>query len=291
MEVIENIDEMFKVSRALKKSSETIGLVPTMGCLHKGHLSLLEIAKKECTKVIMSIFVNPTQFSPGEDYEKYPRDFKADYEIAKNAGVDYIFYPGAKDMYNKNFKTFINVEKLSEIMCGACRPGHFRGVCTVVLKLFNIICPDIAYFGQKDYQQLLIIRRMAEDLNLKITITGCPTIREDDGLAISSRNNYLSENERKNAVILFNCLKTALELLKKGGKDLKSTGKLIQKRFEKNKFVTKVEYFDFRDAENLDEIKDLNKYFKRKPRGSILIASAVWIGNTRLIDNIIFSFN
>jgi len=291
MDVVENIDEMFEISRALRDGNEAVGFVPTMGYLHKGHISLLERSKKECTRTVMSIFVNPIQFGPSEDYEKYPRDFNSDYEIAKKIGVDYIFYPKAAKMYSKGFKTFVNVEKLEDIMCGAHRPGHFRGVCTVVLKLINIVCPDRVYFGQKDYQQLLIIKRMVKDLNLKISVIGCPTVREEDGLAVSSRNKYLSEGERKNATVLFNCLMGAVELLKRGEKNLKKISRLTYEKFKKNKFVTRVEYFDFRDSENLDEITDLNAYFIKKSKGSILIASAVWVGNTRLIDNVLFSYN
>lgn len=289
MKVIENIDEMFETSRILKKRGKTIGFVPTMGFLHNGHMGLLEQARKECSKVIMSIFVNPIQFGQTEDYKKYPRDFERDYKIAKKAGVDYIFYPHADNMYNKDFSTFIEVKQLSNIMCGAYRPGHFSGVCTVVLKLFNIVCPNIAYFGQKDYQQFLIVKKMVENLNLGIKIIGCPIVREGDGLALSSRNKYLSEPERRNAVVLFQCLNTAAELLKEGKKDLKIIKKLIQGKFAENNFVTKVDYFDFRDPENLDDIKDLDGYLKRKPEGKILIASAIWIGSTRLIDNITVS--
>jgi pantoate--beta-alanine ligase len=289
MKVIENIDEMFETSRILKKRGKTIGFVPTMGFLHNGHMGLLEQARKECSKVIMSIFVNPIQFGQTEDYKKYPRDFERDYKIAKKAGVDYIFYPHADNMYHKDFSTFIEVKQLSNIMCGAYRPGHFSGVCTVVLKLFNIVCPNIAYFGQKDYQQFLIVKKMVENLNLGIKIIGCPIVREGDGLALSSRNKYLSEPERRNAVVLFQCLNTAAELLKEGKKDLKIIKKLIQGKFAENNFVTKVDYFDFRDPENLDDIKDLDGYLKRKPEGKILIASAIWIGSTRLIDNITVS--
>ncbi len=193
MEIIEDINKMHKLANVLRIKGETIGFVPTMGYLHEGHTSLLEAAKKGSKKVVMSIFVNPIQFGPKEDFEKYPRDFEHDYEIAENFGVDVIFYPKKEEMYKKNFSTFVNVENLSNIMCGIYRPGHFKGVCTVVLKLFNIVNPHKAYFGQKDYQQLVIIKKMVEDLNLNIEIVECPTIRDNDGLALSSRNKYLSK--------------------------------------------------------------------------------------------------
>ena len=282
------IEKMFNISSALKRKGKTVGLVPTMGYLHKGHESLLVRAREECNKAVMSIFVNPLQFGPNEDYERYPRDFEGDYKIAKSNGIDYIFYPKAADMYTENFKTFVEVKKLGDVMCGKYRQGHFRGVCTVVLKLFNIIYPDKAYFGQKDYQQLLIIKKMVEDLNLKIEIVSCPTIRDEDGLALSSRNKYLTLEERKNAPEIFKCLNIAAELLKKGEKDLKEIRKKILNKLSANKFITRVEYFDFRDAENLDEIKDINDFYGKKYGGKILIAAAIWIGNTRLIDNILF---
>ena len=196
MQIIKNIKECKKIIGRLKKNGQTTGLVPTMGCLHEGHLSLVRAARQECDKIVMTIFVNPTQFGEGEDFEKYPRDLKRDTTLAENAGADYIFAPDTEEMYRKDNKTFVEVEGLSAPMCGRKRPGHFRGVATIVLKLFNITGADNAYFGEKDYQQLAIIKKMVSDLDLDIKIISCPTIREKDGLALSSRNKYLLKEDR-----------------------------------------------------------------------------------------------
>ncbi|MFA5015074.1 MAG: pantoate--beta-alanine ligase [Actinomycetota bacterium] len=282
MEILKKITECKLIVDNIKKRGLTIGFVPTMGFLHEGHLSLIRKAKKECDRIFISIFVNPIQFGPGEDFKNYPRDMKRDISLAGNAGADYIFYPTAKEMYGPDFKTAVEVKELGDIMCGKYRPGHFAGVTTVVLKFFNIVKPDRAYFGQKDYQQLVIIKRMVCDMNLDIKIAGCPTVREKDGLALSSRNKYLSAGERKNAVVLFGCLTEAKDMIKKGEKDLEKIRKTIMIKLKKNRSVKKVDYFDFRDPGTLEHIKRVNEENR-----SILAAIAVRIGRTRLIDNMI----
>ena len=277
---------MTSSSDLLKSKGEKIGFVPTMGYLHKGHISLIKKAKAECSKVLVSIFVNPIQFGPREDFKKYPRNFKRDCSFSEKAGANYIFFPSTDEMYEKDFKTFVEVQELGDIMCGKARPGHFRGVCTVVLKLFNIIKPDIAYFGQKDYQQMVIIKKMTKDLNIPVKIAECPIVREKDGLAISSRNKYLSYDERKNAVVLFQSLKLAEELIINGQKNLEIVRKAALEKLESNPFVSKIDYFDFRDKDMLQEIERIDQKATR-----ILIASAIWIGGTRLIDNILLENN
>jgi pantoate--beta-alanine ligase len=290
MEVVKKTNVIREIVTSLKREGETIGFVPTMGYLHRGHTSLMELAKKECSRVIISIFVNPIQFGPNEDFERYPRDFESDRTLSKKAGVDYIFYPDREEMYKKNFDTFVEVRKLSRIMCGKVRPGHFKGVCTVVLKLFGIINPDKAYFGEKDYQQLVIIKKMAEDLNLPVKIVGCPIIRENDGLALSSRNKYLSKEERGNAVILYQSLKFAEELINKGEREVKKIKNIATKKLITNPAITSIDYFDFRDPLTLKDFKKLGKIDNDKKPKKVLIAAAVWIGKTRLIDNIIVSY-
>ena len=286
MEIIKKSKLMVSTSELLKSKGEKIGLVPTMGYLHKGHTSLIKRARAECSKVFVSIFVNPIQFGPKEDFARYPRNFKRDCSFSEKAGADYIFFPSTDEMYEKDFKTFAKVQDLGDVMCGRARPGHFRGVCTVVLKLFNIIRPNIAYFGQKDYQQVAIIRKMTKDLNVPVEIVECPTVREEGGLAISSRNKYLSSDERKNAVVLFQSLRLAEELIINGQKNLEIVRKAALEKLESNPFVSKIDYFDFRDKDMLYEIKQIDQKAAR-----ILIASAIWIGETRLIDNILLENN
>lgn len=288
MEIIETARQMQEISQVLRKSDNIIGFVPTMGYLHKGHFSLMEKAKKDCTKVILSIFVNPTQFGEGEDYEKYPKDFDRDEKLAANAGMDYIFIPSVGEMYTKDFKASIKIKEMDSVMCGSFRPGHFEGVCTVVAKLFNITLPQRAYFGLKDYQQYLIIKKMVKDLNFPVEITGCPIVREDDGLAMSSRNKYLSKSERKNATILVECLKMALNRLKNGFTDLNRIRDIALEKFGSSPFISKVDYFDFRDSETLESINNLSSHDFKSFGSNILIACAIRIGNTRLIDNMIF---
>lgn len=280
MKIIALKSEMKKVSDNLKIKGKSIGLVPTMGFLHDGHISLIRQSKKDCDVTVLSIFVNPAQFAPNEDYNKYPRDFKRDSAIAAEEGVDYIFAPEAGEMYSKDHISYVNVEKLDRIMCGKFRPIHFKGVCTVVLKLFNIVMPDKAFFGKKDFQQLVIIKKMIKDLDLTVDIVECETVREPDGLALSSRNKYLTGQERENAVILYKTILFAESRIKSGAGNLGKIKKECMEKLKSNKFVGKIDYFDIRDPEDLTLIKKFNS-----SSGRLLIASAVYIGSTRLIDN------
>jgi len=280
MEIIALKSEMKKVSDGLKIKGKSIGLVPTMGYLHEGHVSLIRQSKKDCDVTILSIFVNPAQFGPNEDFNKYPRDFKRDSGIAAEEGVDYIFAPEAEEMYSKNHLSYVEVEKLNRIMCGKFRPVHFKGVCTVILKLFNIVSPNKAFFGKKDFQQLVIIKKMIKDLDLPVSIIECETVREPDGLALSSRNRYLTKEERENATILYETILFAESRIKSGEKNLSEIKKDCREILKSNKFVSKIDYFDIRDPEDLGEIKKLSRC-----TGKFLIASAIYIGSTRLIDN------
>ncbi len=281
MKVITGIDQTKKIVSLIKEKKLTIALVPTMGYLHQGHLSLMREAKKKADLLFISIFVNPAQFGPSEDFEKYPRDFNRDRRLAEQEGVSYIFHPDAQEMYGGDFKTFVQVEELDSIMCGQRRPGHFRGVCTVVLKLFNIIKPDIAVFGQKDYQQLAILKKMSKDLNLDVKISAMETVRENDGLAVSSRNKYLDPRQRENAPVLYKSLKAAEEALRKGF-GIQRAEKEACRLLEANDFVKGIDYLDIRDARTLGPVLD------KKNKSDILIAGAIQIGDTRLIDNIIY---
>jgi pantoate--beta-alanine ligase len=281
MKILKKISECRKAVETARKQGLTTGLVPTMGYLHEGHLSLVEAAGKQCQKIFLSIFVNPIQFGPGEDLQRYPRDLERDIDLAGKNGVDYVFYPEEGQMYGKDHLTYVNVERLAETMCGAHRPGHFRGVATVVLKLFNIIPAHRAYFGRKDYQQLVIIRKMAEDLNVDIEIIDCPTVRERNGLALSSRNKYLSARERENASVIYRVLKDSEEKLLSGKKDPETIKKEALEEFRDSPYIKKTEYFDIRDAATLEEVKTAAW------TGDIVIAAAVTIGRTRLIDNVV----
>lgn len=269
---------MSTLVKILKKEGKSIGLVPTMGYLHEGHLSLVRAAKKHVDVVVMSIFVNPIQFGACEDFEKYPRDFKRDEELATSAGVDIIFAPRAEEMYPDGYATYVNIERLTETMCGRSRPGHFKGVTTVVAKLFDIVRPEIAYFGQKDAQQAIVIKKMAEDLNMGVEIKMMPIIRESDGLAMSSRNVYLSGPERKDAAVLYGSLKKAESLVKSGVRDAKKIAGTIEESI-KAVPTAKIDYISITDTL---ELKEINKV-----SGETLMALAVFIGKTRLIDNII----
>ena len=279
MEIIKTKDEMSAVSAKLRSGGRTLGLVPTMGYLHKGHVSLIKSSQNKCDATAVSIFVNPIQFGPGEDFVNYPRDIQRDTEIALKEKVDFIFIPEAGEMYNENHLSYVCVEKLDKVMCGKFRENHFRGVCTVVLKLFNIIKPGYAFFGEKDFQQLVIIKKMVNDLDINVKIIGCETIREQDGLAISSRNKYLSEKERKNAVILHNTILFAEEEIKKRHKGCEEIKNDCLKILNLSGFIKKVDYFDFRDAQTLKDLKGIQS------RCNVLIAAAIYIGMTRLIDN------
>ena len=278
MKVISSIVEMHKTSSDLRNKGKSVGFVPTMGALHKGHTSLIEKAKKDNDAVILSIFVNPTQFTAGEDYYSYPRDIEKDKTTASDIGVDYLFLPSADEMYPEGYKTFVNVEDITEPLCGKFRLGHFKGVATVVLKLFNIIKPHRAYFGEKDYQQLLVIRRMARDLNLDIEIINMPTIREEDGLAMSSRNRYLNQKEMVSAAAIYKALKISQEMVKDSERMSKNIITEME-RVIKNEDGMKIDYISICDPDTLEDVKIIND--------RALIAIAVRIGNARLIDNCI----
>ena len=270
---------MQKLADKLRDEGKSIGFVPTMGALHEGHLSLIQRARRENDILVMSIFVNPTQFGPGEDYRRYPRPFEKDRRLAQREGVDIIFYPSVSQMYGEEYSTYVEVEGLSKLLCGMSRPGHFRGVASVVCKLFNIVKPHVAYFGQKDYQQLRIIKRMVEDLNMEVEIRECPIVREPDGLAMSSRNSYLSFQERGKALSLYRALKRGKHLIKAGNSAqdvISEIKKLIQRGPH-----TKIDYIKIVDPQNLEEVN------KIRPGRKVLVALAVWIGKTRLIDNML----
>lgn len=279
MVVIDTIDAIRKQVNEWKKEGLSVGLVPTMGYLHQGHQSLMEKAVEENDKVVVSIFVNPLQFGPKEDLAIYPRDFHRDKEICEYVGADLIFHPSADIMYNKDFSTSVNMSGLTENLCGKSRPTHFIGVCTVVNKLFNIVTPDRAYFGQKDAQQLFIIKRMVRDLNINVEIVGCPIIREEDGLAKSSRNTYLSDNERKAATVLSKSLIKAKNLIKNGISDVDSVLNIIKETIECEP-LAKIDYINIVDIDSLQNVDSIDR--------SVLVAIAVYINKTRLIDNFIY---
>lgn len=279
MRVIRKNSIMQKVADRLRKEGKSIGFVPTLGALHQGHLSLMQRASKENDILIISIFINPTQFGPGEDYKRYPRPFEKDRSLARREGVDIIFYPSVSEMYGKGYSTYVEVEKFSKSLCGLFQPGHFRGVASIVCKLFNIVKPHVAYFGQKDYQQLRIIKRMVEDLNMEVEIRECAIVREPDGLAISSRNSYLSSQEREEALSLYRALKCAKSLIKVGSSisDVVSEmEKIIQRESH-----AKIDYIEIVNPLTLEDVKTI------RPGKKVLVALAVWIGNTRLIDNML----
>lgn len=276
MRVVDNISEIRKVVESWRRSGLKIGLVPTMGYLHEGHASLIRKASEENDRVIISIFVNPIQFGPNEDLAKYPRDLNRDIDICKEAGGSIIFHPNKDEMYNNDFSTYVDINNLNEGLCGKSRPIHFRGVCTVVSKLFNIIQADNAYFGEKDAQQLAIVKRMVRDLNFDINVVGCPIVRECDGLAKSSRNIYLSDRERSAALILNKSLNISRDMIIKGEKNTDIIIQAITKNIESEK-LAKIDYVEIVDSISLKKVD--------KIEGSILVALAVFIGNTRLIDN------
>lgn len=278
MRIIHNIKNMFAYSKNVHREGKAIGFVPTMGALHEGHLSLIRQAHKENDIVVVSIFVNPIQFGPKEDLKKYPKDIERDARLCKSEGIDIIFCPDAKDIYPVNFRTYVTVEDLSDALCGGFRPGHFKGVTTVVTKLFNILNPDIAYFGQKDAQQAIIIKRMAGDLNMPLQIKVMPTVREQDGLAMSSRNAYLNKKERLDAAVLYQALTLAKNLIRLGNTGPKSIVRQMRGLINKKKSA-KIQYISIVDSNNL---KPVNKI-----KNKVLIALSVRIGRTRLIDNII----
>ncbi len=279
MKIIRSPQEMQSIASKIKRNGKKIGLVPTMGALHEGHLSLIKRALKENNVVVVSIFVNPKQFGPKEDYLLYPRPFEKDIKACKKIGADYVFSPTAVEMYPKSHLTFVNVDKLSEVLCGKSRPGHFRGVATIVAKLFNIIQPDKAYLGIKDYQQLKIIEQMARDLNFPVKIVPCPIIREKSGLALSSRNQYLSISQHNDSSMIYQSLQSARDLIKsKKVKSIEKITEILKKSILKIR-NSKVDYINAINAENIEPL-DLIKL-------PMVIAVAVWVGKTRLIDNIV----
>ena len=271
--------EVKEVIKDWKKQGYSIGLVPTMGYLHEGHGSLIKRAVEENDKVMVSVFVNPIQFGPNEDLETYPRDFDADLKMIESLGADMVFHPEPSDMYASDFSTTISVAGVSENLCGARRPGHFNGVCTVVTKLFNLSEADRAYFGQKDAQQLAVVRRMVRDLNANIEIIGCPIIREDDGLAKSSRNTYLSSEERQAATVLNKALSAGKQMVEEGEKSALTVKSRIEDIISKEP-LAKIDYVEITDWNSIEPVDIID--------GSILCAIAVYIGNTRLIDNFIY---
>ncbi|BBA70205.1 pantoate--beta-alanine ligase [Geobacter sulfurreducens] len=276
MRIIDSVADMQAFSRNARRSGKTIALVPTMGYLHDGHASLMREGRTRADILVVSIFVNPTQFGPNEDFTTYPRDLERDRHVAEAAGADVIFAPRADDMYPAGFQTYVDVEKVTLPLCGASRPGHFRGVTTVVAKLFNIVMPHTAFFGKKDFQQLAVIRRMVADLNMDLSIVGMPIIREPDGLAMSSRNAYLGPQERTNALCLNRALAAARTLFTDGERSVARLRDTVLR------IITEVpgaaiDYADFRDSETLEPVETANE--------KTLLALAVKIGTTRLIDN------
>ncbi|MFH0912848.1 MAG: pantoate--beta-alanine ligase [Candidatus Omnitrophota bacterium] len=278
MKVIRSLKEMADFSRSIHLERQAIGFVPTMGALHAGHLSLIEEARRQNDRVVVSIFVNPTQFAPCEDYKKYPRNLKLDAQLCRRKGVDVIFYPDARRMYPDNYKTYVHVEDLSDALCGKSRPGHFKGVVTVVSKLFHIIDPDIAYFGQKDAQQAIIIKKMVEDLNMRVKIKVMPIVRDKNGLALSSRNAYLDKSQRIDALVLGQALNLAGDLIRRGNKDSSDIIRKMRRLIDRKKSAS-IQYASIVDLESLKPMV--------KIKDKAIIALAVFIGKTRLIDNIV----
>jgi len=282
MEICNTIDAMRAASRDCRGAGKRLGLVPTMGALHEGHLSLVRAAKAQCDAVAASLFVNPLQFGPGEDLAKYPRDFERDRALLEREGVDFLFAPGVEEMYPAGAVTYVTVEGLSDKLCGRSRPGHFRGVTTVVSKLFNIVEPGLAFFGQKDAAQMAIIRRMVRDLNIPVRIVSCPIVRQPDGLAMSSRNAYLSAQQKKSALALYSSL---LEVQKRFAQGEHRTGPLIEagKQVFAKEPAAHLDYFEIVNPDTLDPVEGVS-------RGA-LVAVAAFVGNTRLIDNVVLGMS
>jgi pantoate--beta-alanine ligase len=278
MKVINAISEMKETRRKLRGS---VGFVPTMGYLHEGHLELARRARAENRNVVVSIFVNPTQFGPKEDYASYPRDPERDLAMLKKEGVNIVFMPSAEDMYPPRYSTWVNVEKVTERLEGAIRPGHFRGVATVVAKLFNIVQPDKAYFGQKDAQQVVVIKKMVSDLNMNLEVVVVPTVREPDGLAMSSRNVYLNPEERKAALVLYESLKLAQKLWDKGERNADVIRKQMTALIQSEPRAERIDYVSIADAETLEELDRIDR--------PAVVSLAVKIGKPRLIDNIMLA--
>ncbi|MDD7348758.1 MAG: pantoate--beta-alanine ligase [Clostridiales bacterium] len=278
MEIITTVEGVRKQVKEWRKEGLTVGLVPTMGYLHEGHKSLIDKAVAENDRVVVSVFVNPIQFGPSEDLASYPRDLERDAELCEKAGANVIFHPEDSEMYFDDFCTYVDMDDLTKGLCGKTRPTHFRGVCTVVSKLFHIVAPDRAYFGQKDAQQLAVIRRMVRDLNFDLEIVGCPIVREEDGLAKSSRNTYLNAEERKAAVVLHKGLTEGEKLLQAGEKDAAKVIAAVREVIEKEP-LAKIDYVELVDWNTLKPVNSVED--------TVLMAVAVYIGKTRLIDNVI----
>lgn len=276
--VIDQVRTMQTWSDEGRREGKRIGLVPTMGCLHEGHLSLIRLARERTDGVVVSIFVNPTQFGPGEDFEKYPRTFERDQELVEKAGGEVIFAPRVEEMYPQGFCTAVQVEGLTKGLCGASRPDHFRGVTTVVAKLLCAVKPHVAVFGQKDFQQAAVIQRMVRDLNLDVEIVAAPTVREADGLALSSRNAYLSPSERREARVLFHSLEKARERVRAGEREVSKIMKAMKSEILARP-TARIDYIEMVDAETLEPVT--------RVEGRVLVALAVRIGKTRLIDNVV----
>ena len=275
MKIVGTVKEVREQVKEWKKQGLSVGLVPTMGYLHEGHKSLMEAARKDNDKVVVSIFVNPMQFGPTEDLATYPRDLDHDAALCESVGVDLIFHPEAEEMYEKDFCSFVDMTGLTEGLCGKTRPIHFRGVCTVVNKLFNIVQPDFAFFGEKDRQQLIILKKMVKDLNIPVQIIPCPIVREESGLALSSRNKYLSEEDKVNALALSKILFNIKACFKKGITDVKALTEIAYPYLNENHSL---EYLEFRDGDDLEE--------KQVADDNTIVFIALKIGNVRLIDNV-----
>ncbi len=278
MQVATTIAEIRAWVRKTHAADKTVGFVPTMGALHVGHVSLIQAAAARCDCVVVSLFVNPTQFGPGEDFEKYPRPLEKDLAICKHSGVDAVFAPSPREMYPRENLTWVTVEKVSEPLCGRFRPGHFRGVATVCTKLFNIVGADAAFFGQKDAQQVAVIQRMVADLNMPLEIVVCPTVREPDGLAVSSRNQYLSPEERREATVIYRSLQRSAELIHAGETAVARITEQMREVLGQVPAL-RVEYVNIVDAASLEDLP--------RVRGKVLVAVAGRLGSTRLIDNVV----
>ena len=276
MKIIQTVEEMQHDALELKRAGRVIGFVPTMGFLHEGHLSLMHLAREQCDVLVVSIFVNPTQFGPSEDLDAYPRDFERDEALCEQAGVDLLFYPEAGNIYAADSSVWIDEESLSSVLCGASRAGHFRGVCTVVAKLFNLVQPDLAVFGEKDAQQLRVIERMVRDLNFPVKIIRGPIVREADGLAMSSRNKNLSASQRKAALCLRQSLDRVKQQVEEGELHVSALRDAMVQRIEKNT-EAKIDYIEFVDDASLQSVERID--------GDTLVALAVQFGSVRLIDN------
>lgn len=280
MKVVGTIKEVRNLVKEWKKNGESVGFVPTMGYLHEGHGSLITKARENNDKVVVSIFVNPLQFGPSEDLESYPRDLEKDSKFCESLGADLIFHPEPEEMYHDDFSSYVDMSVLTEELCGLSRPVHFRGVCTVVSKLFNIVQPDNAYFGEKDAQRLAIIKHMVQDLNMDVNVVGCPIVREEDGLAKSSRNTYLSPEERKARLILSKTIELGKKLIADGEKDADVLVAKMKANVETEP-MAKIDY--------VKAVNGLTMQRRKEIKAPMLIAMAVYIGKTRLIDNMIIS--